>query len=300
MNFSTTSYSAPDKPGFATITVTRSGDRERGVREVSDGNGWHGIPGIPGTDYVAIDTPQVLTFGAGETSKAFQVQILGNTVVNGSKTVSLLLSEPGGGATLGNPIAATLTITNADQGGSLKFSTSAYTVVEAAGPAPITVIRTGGLASDVTVHFATSDGTAVAGTDYTATSGVLTFGSGVMSQTFTVTVNNNPLGQRNRTIKLTLSDPDGGGALSSPSTAVLTIQDAQDGIQFSASDYTVNEAGTATITVTRNSPLGTLQVNFATGDGTAVESTDYTKNSRHPGLRRRPDHQDVLCLDTEQ
>ena len=44
----------------------------------------------------------------------------------------------------------------------MQFSKATYTVSEAAGVATITVTRTGGTASGVTVDYATSDGTASA------------------------------------------------------------------------------------------------------------------------------------------
>ena len=73
------------------------------------------------------------------------------------------------------------------------------------------------------VHYATSDGTATAGSDYTAESGTLNFAAGQTSQTFTI-----PLLPQfglvpDRTINLTLSNPTGGALLDNPRTAVVTI-----------------------------------------------------------------------------
>ena len=74
----------------------------------------------------------------------------------------------------------------------------------------------------MTVDYATSDGTAGAGADYVATSGTVGFGPGVNRRAFTIKLINN--GGGNRTVTLTLSNPDGGASLGSPSAAVLTIQ----------------------------------------------------------------------------
>ena len=46
----------------------------------------------------------------------------------------------------------------------------------------------GGARGVVTVHYATSDGTATAGSDYTATSGTLTFNDGETIKSFTVPI----------------------------------------------------------------------------------------------------------------
>jgi hypothetical protein len=114
----------------------------------------------------------------------------------------------------------------ASQNGALEFSTTGYSVNENAGTATITVTRTGGSTGTVTLHYATSDGTAKAGTDYQAASGTLTFNSGVSSQTFTVTIiDRGDSSKTTKTINLSLTSPTGGATLGSPSSAVLTINE---------------------------------------------------------------------------
>ncbi len=69
-------------------------------------------------------------------------------------------------------------------------------------------IRVGNI-SPVTVSYATADGTASSGTgnDYYATSGVLQFNPGVTSQSFEVSIINDPFVESPETVILTLSDP---------------------------------------------------------------------------------------------
>ena len=78
---------------------------------------------------------------------------------------------------LGSPTEATLTIQDNDQAGSIQFILPAYTIGEpvAVTDARITVTRTTGFASGVTVSFHTTDGTATAGLDYEAVTTTLTF-----------------------------------------------------------------------------------------------------------------------------
>jgi hypothetical protein len=66
-------------------------------------------------------------------------------------------------------------------------------------------------------------GGGVAGTDYTATSGTLTFGQGETSKSFGVPILKNPSASADRTVNLTLSNPTGGAVLGGPNRAVLTI-----------------------------------------------------------------------------
>ena len=60
------------------------------------------------TDYTTASG--TVTFGAGETSKTIQVPILTDTVDENDETLTITLSSPGGGATLGATTSATLTI----------------------------------------------------------------------------------------------------------------------------------------------------------------------------------------------
>ena len=61
--------------------------------------------------------------------------------------------------------------------------------------------------STITVGYATSDGTATAGSDYTAANGTLTFNAGDTSQTVQVTVQTDSVDEGQETLTLTLSSP---------------------------------------------------------------------------------------------
>lgn len=112
--------------------------------------------------------------------------------------------------------------------GSHQFSASNYDDAETdAGThnVTVTVQRTGGSAGAVSVHYATSDGTATAGSDYAAASGDLNWADGdVADKTFNVTVNGDASVEPDETINLTLSAPTGGSALGTPSASTITIQ----------------------------------------------------------------------------
>src|SRR5947199_608691 len=224
LKFSSATYSVNEGvlSGKAIIKVTRSGGSASGVTvnySTSDGTA------TAGSDYAA--TSGTLTFGAGVTSKTFAIPIVKDTLDESDETVNLTLSNPTGGATLGTPDTAVLTIIDNDSGGVLQFSSATHTVNEGvlSGKAVIKVTHSGGTASAVTVDYSTSDGTATAGSDYTATSGTLTFAAGETSGTFTIPIINDALDEPNETVILTLSNPTGGATLGTRSTAVLTIVD---------------------------------------------------------------------------
>ena len=127
------------------------------------------------------------------------------------------------------------------QPGHFQFGAATYSANESSQIATIPVIRTGGSQGVVTVTFATRDGTATAGTDYTATTQTLTFADGETTKTVTIPILNDQLVGGNKTVLLTLSDPTlvegdqamrlvlnavtGGATLGDPQTAVLTIVD---------------------------------------------------------------------------
>src|SRR5262249_4499902 len=109
------------------------------------------------------------------------------------------------------------------QPGTMQFNAASYQVNENQGTATITVSRNGGSSGSVTVGYATSNVTATAGSDYTATSGTLMFADGETSKSFTVAIINDTAVENSETVLLTLSNPTGGTSLASPATATLTI-----------------------------------------------------------------------------
>src|SRR5262249_6410116 len=147
-----------------------------------------------------------------------------------------------------------------------------------AGSATISVLRTGNVNAKFTVSYDTSDGTAVAGVNYTATSGVLAFGLGQTVGIFTVPLSTSTPPSRTLTINLGLSKPTDGAILGTPSAAVLSIVDSRPiVVQFSATTYVVTEpVSSAVITVTRNTPSGYATVYYNASPGTAAPDADFT------------------------
>ena len=120
---------------------------------------------------------QTLTFAALEAFKDVEIPILDESLPEGNETVlSLALSNPSAGATLGATKTAVLTILDDEQ--TLQFSAPVYVVNESAGTVTVTVTRSGPTVGSVTVDYATAAGTATSGVDYTDVSGTLTFAAG--------------------------------------------------------------------------------------------------------------------------
>jgi hypothetical protein len=108
---------------------------------------------------------------------------------------------------------------------SFALSASAYTVGEAGGHATITINRSGWTAGSASVHFATANGTATAGSDYTAVSQSVSFAAGETSKTVSIPITDDSAVENSETVLLSLSSPSSGATLGSPSSATLTIVD---------------------------------------------------------------------------
>jgi len=87
------------------------------------------------------------------------------------------------------------------------------------------VTRSGPLSWSTSVAYATADGSARAGLDYTAASGQLTFAPGESSATFELSPIADTITESDETVRLSLRAPSGGLQLGSRSTATLTIHD---------------------------------------------------------------------------
>jgi hypothetical protein len=130
--------------------------------------------------------------------------------------------------------------------GTLQFSAANYPDAEANSGShtkTITVRRTGGLDGAVSVHYATSDGTATtADNDYEATFGDLNWvGGDSADKTFTVIVHGDATYEENETVNLTLSAPTGGATIGGTNPATLTITNDD-----SAPSYTTTDNASAT------------------------------------------------------
>jgi len=110
--------------------------------------------------------------------------------------------------------------------GVLEFSAATYHTNERGlGPA-VAVTRSGGSTGDVSVTFATSDGTAIAGNDYTAVNRTMLFADGEDGPRFVnIAMLLDELSEPDETLNVTLSQPGGCAALGAQTTAVLTIFD---------------------------------------------------------------------------
>lgn len=185
--------------------------------------------------------------------------------------------------------------------GTIRFTAATMKVPENVATKKITVavVRTAGNEGTVTIEYETSDGSATEGSDYTKSSGTLTFANKETSKTFDIAIKDDSASEGDETLTITLKNPGNGVSLGVPATATLTITDDESGggsssskassstsstgptVGFGATQYSVNEdMGTIAITVVRGgSTSGNASVAYATSNGTAKSGTAYTSVS---------------------
>ena len=213
-----------------------------------------------GSDYVASSlTGQ--TISAGATSKTFVVTINGDTTSESDETFNVTLSNVSG-ATLGDGTAVG-TISNDDSGGGGGPTLSIADVSIAEGNSltkqlTFTVSLSAPASTAVTYNIATADGTALAGTDYTAkTMSGQSIAAGATSKTFVVVIKGDKVVEPNETflvnvtnvVGATVADGQAVGTITNDDVAALTIarfdakglvDDVDDGnreLQLTARDY---------------------------------------------------------------
>jgi hypothetical protein len=217
---------------------------------------------------------QVLTFAVGESSKAFPVSIVGDTVAEPPKSFFVNLSSPSASGAI-EDAQAVVTLNDNDFSGTLQLSAPRYTFSEGAGKAVITVSRTGGVASGVGFNLVTQDGTAASPDDFAAVGpGPFSFAAGATTRTVEVPLANDTQDEPDEAFVVRLWNPTGyGAALGPQQTAVVTLadNDAAGVLQFSSSTNSASEAaGAATLTVSRaNGNTGPLTVDVNVTGGTA-------------------------------
>ncbi len=179
-----------------------------------------------------------------------------------------------------SPVTVRVIDDDDDRGSSLPTLSIADAAVAEGGTAEFVVTLTPASTEPVTVNFETADGTAKAGSDYTETSGTLTFTAGQPTKTISVSTVDDDAQESDERFMVTLRNPD--GATLDDHTGEGTIRDNDDGgggslPTLSVGDAAVVEGDTATFRVTLSAASeNVVTVSYKTKDGTAVAGSDYT------------------------
>ena len=144
---------------------------------------------------------------------------------------------------------------------------------------PFEISTTGTLTADVTVKIHSINGTATAGTDYTAVAPTtVTIPVGQTSVTVNIPTTGDAVAEDNETFTMQLDDPTNAGIKTGSSTVTIIDNDGTTPGQsvVSLGDASVSEGGIATFTATANpAPTSDITMTAITVEGTA-DSSDFT------------------------
>jgi len=172
-----------------------------------------------GSDYAATSgTATVSGLLGGTATTTVKVNVNGDTTPERDETFALVLSNPSAGTIADGTGQAT--IVNDDKP---HISVSNPHVTEKDGAAVFTVSLDG--AAAVTVHYATADGSALAGSDYTGQSGTLSFARSDAAKTVSVPIIDDTTNEGDETFRLQLSNPSGVGSSGNDLSGTATISD---------------------------------------------------------------------------
>lgn len=201
------------------FTVTRSGSTTSAASASwATSNG----TAIAGTNYTASNG--TVSFAAGATSATISVPTIADHVATANLIMTVALSAPSAGAVLGTP-TATGTINNTDLAASLAIASAS---ANEGAPLVFTVTRSGNTAPAVSASWGTSNGTAIAGVNYTGSSGTVAFAANATTATITVPTIVDHLVTASLTMNASLSAPSVGATLGTPS-ATGTINNVDTG-----------------------------------------------------------------------
>jgi hypothetical protein len=226
LQFSSAIYNIAEDGEQITITVTRTNSSDGAVSvEYATSDDTATNP----DDYTQ-STGTLYWSDGDDAGKTFTVSITDDATVEDDETFSLTLSNATGGASIGEPATAVVTITDDDpteEYGIIQFSKAEFTTrEEPAGKAIIIVKRIDGSDGDILVEYATSDDSAEADSDYSKTKGGIRWEDGDdEDKIFTVNIIDDDEPENKETFIVSLANPRGGAEIGSPDTAIVTITD---------------------------------------------------------------------------
>jgi hypothetical protein len=225
---------------------------------------------VEGSDYAGRSGSR--TFAAGQTSQTISIPIVGDTVSEADETFFLNIRDAVG-ATIGDS-QGVITITNNDTVPALAINDVAQNEGNSGTTnATFTVSLSAASGQTVSVNYATANGSATAGSDYTVTSGTLSFAAGETSKTIAVPVLGDTQNEGNETfvvdlsgvVNATLADNQGSGTINNDDAATLTLTVAP------ATISETDGASAAIGTVTRNTDFAAaLTVTFTNSDPSSI------------------------------
>ena len=274
--FDSSTLTTGEKGGPLSVQVNRIGG-SGGAAFVS----YSIVPGTAtaGADYNA-PASGTLNFADGQTSATFTINILDDSLYEGTETLNLSLNSPSSGSAIATPAACLVKITDDEPVPGLSIADAS--APEGNGPGSVisfTVSLSAPSGLPTTVNYHTAPGLALAGADYVAKSGTLTFAPGELTKTITIDLVGDTQAEYDEQFAVDLDTAV--GALISQGHATGTIVNDDPLPSLSVADATITELtgvnAQMMIIVTLSAPSNLpVTVQYATAPGSATAPDDFT------------------------
>lgn len=269
--------------GVQTFTVTLSAAQAYSVNVTYQSNNGSATAG---SDYTAVSG--VLTFTPGQTSKTIPVTILNDYLNEGQEYYYVELTSAQN-ASNSQPIPISISYAYAyidDNDPTISIAAPAN-VLEGAGTQSFTVTLSAPQTYTVTVNYQAYNGSAIAGSDFTNSSGTLTFSPGQTSKTISVPILNDYLNEYQEYYYVEITNAQNSTNVSpmtiSSSYAYAYIDDDDPIVSINSTPtpaYISESGGNQIFTVTLSAAqLYTVTVNYQTVNSAAVAGTDFVNTS---------------------
>jgi len=231
------------------------------------------------TDYVT--TSGTLTFAPGETSKTIAVDVTGDIIDEIDEAFALSLNNASNAVVVQSP--GTATIIDNDLPPEISINEVIVTETDEGTTNAVFTVTLGNPSSQsVTVDYSTKDGTAIAGTDYVATNGTLTFAPGETSKTVSVSVIGDSLDELDKEFSLDLDNSSNASIADGSGQGTIIDNDLPPEVIVESVTVIEGDIGTkeAQFVVSLNAPSELpVTVDYATADNTAIAGEDYLAKS---------------------
>lgn len=261
VQFVQSTYSVNENGTSIDVFVSRTGGAG-GAASVSYATS--GGSAASGQDFAS--TSGTLTWADGDASpKTISVPIADDTIYEGSEDFTVSLSGASG-ASLGTPNSATVNINDNESAPTVAINDVAQAEGDSgASNFTFTITRTGDTAFGTVVNFHTVNGTAAAGTDYTAiSSGSITFSASETTKTFNVSVTGDAVYETNETFTVELDSASNATITDNQGLGTILNDDAANTVNVSLpSDLTALTNTVLTVPVTVSNTTGNNSYSFS-------------------------------------
>jgi hypothetical protein len=231
VRFGQTTYPVFETVGAVTVAVTLD-DNTNMPFPLSVGYSTQNGTAVAGVNYIT--ATGTLTYqSGGSLTHTFPISIVNIPQYNPNTTFTVTLAASEGvimapppiRGPLGSPITATVAITNTQPKPSMQFITNTFVISEGLGSAAITVTLSAASAVTSTATLTTSNGTALAGRDYTPITPTVTITPLATSRVVTIPITNDTKFTGDRVFQVRLSNPGQHNNLETPITASVLIKE---------------------------------------------------------------------------